>query len=247
LLIAEDPEMNLPYSLTRPRQTWQRLRNYIRLGRQQSRLQEADFRSGLGDSAWLLYSLAKSLKPEVCVEIGSARGKSACYVGLALAENGKGKIYAIDPHSKTDWNDDDSVDTIDLFRQNIALLGLEDRVEIVRKTSDDAARGWDRKVDLIFIDGDHTYEGVRRDWELFSPHLSEFGVAVFHDTAWDIDPVSWSQYNREDMGVPRFVEELRRAGYPVMTFPKDCGVSIVQPRVGGIPLQREAATAASAT
>ena len=66
-------------------------------------------------------------------------------------------------------------------------------------------------------------------------------------TAWDIDPVSWSQYNRDDMGVPRFVEELRRAGYPVMTFPKDCGVSIVQPRIGGIPLQSEPAAVVSAT
>jgi predicted O-methyltransferase YrrM len=239
--------MTLLSKLTRPRSTWHRLRNYIRLGRKQARLQEADFRSGLGDSAWVLYSLAKSLKPEVCVEIGSARGKSACFVGLALAENTKGKIYAIDPHTKTTWNDDDSVDTIDIIRRNIALLDLEDRVEIVRKTSEDAAQDWNRKIDLLFIDGDHSYDGVRRDWELFSPHLSEFGVAVFHDTAWDIDPISWSQYNREDMGVPRFVEELRRTGYPVMTFPKDCGVSLVQPRIGGIPLQREAATAASAT
>jgi predicted O-methyltransferase YrrM len=247
LHIAEDPEMNLFSSLTHPLETWRRFRRYLHLGRGQFRLEVADFRSGLGDSAWILYSLARSLKPEVCVEIGSARGKSACYVGLALAENGKGKIYAIDPHMKTAWNDDDSVDTIDIFRRNIASLGLEDRVEIVRKPSDEAARGWSRKIDLIFIDGDHSYEGVRRDWELFSPHLSEFGVAVFHDTAWDIDPVSWSQYNREDMGIPRFVEELRRAGYPVMTFPNDCGVSLVQPRIGGIPLQREASTVATAT
>jgi predicted O-methyltransferase YrrM len=239
--------MTLLAKLMQPGTTLKRLQNYFSAGRYQANFRMLDLHSGLGDSAWLLYSLAKSLKPEVCVEIGSARGKSACYVGRALAENGKGKLYAIDPHVKTEWNDDNSVDSIDEFRRNIAAFGLEDRVEIIRKFSGDAAQGWTRKIDLIFIDGDHSYDGVRRDWELFSPHLSEFGVAVFHDTAWEIDRVSWSQYNRDDMGVPRFVEELRRAGYPVMTFPNDCGVSLVQARIGGIPLQREDATAAAAS
>ncbi len=51
-----------------------------------------DFQSGLGDSGWLLYGLARSMKPQVCVEIGSARGKSACAVGLALLRNGGGKL-----------------------------------------------------------------------------------------------------------------------------------------------------------
>ena len=46
-------------------------------------------------------------------------------------------------------------------------------------------------IDLIFIDGDHNYEGVKRDWELFDTRTWQpFGVVVFHDTAWEIDPVS---------------------------------------------------------
>ena len=53
------------------------------------------------DSSWLLYALTRSLKPRICVEIGSARGKSACAVGLALQRNGGGKLFAIDPHSAT--------------------------------------------------------------------------------------------------------------------------------------------------
>src|SRR4051812_47088043 len=67
-----------------------------------------DFYSGLGDSAWLLYGIARSLKPTIAVEIGSARGKSACFIGMALKENGSGRLYAIDPHSRTEWNDSDS-------------------------------------------------------------------------------------------------------------------------------------------
>ena len=198
-------------------------------------LGEIDFHSGLGDSAWLLYGLARALKPKVAVEIGSARGKSACYVGQALKENGSGKLFAIDPHTRTDWNDEDSVDTLDEMRRNIRSLKLEKRVEIIRETSERAAARWMLPIDMLFIDGDHSYEGVKRDWELFSPHVSAFGVVIFHDTIWDLRPDA--RYSREDMGVPAFVEELRRAGYPVTTLDRDFGVSIVQPTLNGVPLR----------
>jgi predicted O-methyltransferase YrrM len=38
-----------------------------------------------------------------------------------------------------------------------------------------------RTVDLLFIDGDHTYEGVKRDFELYSPLVGEGGLIAFHD------------------------------------------------------------------
>jgi len=195
-----------------------------------------DFCSGLGDSAWLLYGLARSLKPKVCVEIGSARGKSACYIGMALRENGLGKLYAIDPHIKTNWNDSNSVDTFDHITDNLRSLELRDYVEIVRDNSIEAAQRWHLPIDLLFIDGDHSYEGVRRDWDAFSKFLTEFGVTIFHDTLWDIAPDP--KYSRLDMGVPRFVDELRKEGYPVISINRDFGVSLVQGVKSGVPLTK---------
>lgn len=194
-----------------------------------------DFQSGLGDSAWLLYGLARSIKPEVCVEIGSARGKSACAVGLALRRNGRGKLYAIDPHQPTNWNDTNSTDSLAILTGHLLKAGVSEYVEIVRQTSTAAAVGWQRKIDLIFIDGDHSYEGVKADWDLFVPHVSEFGVVVFHDTIWDLRPDP--KLSRSDMGVPRFVDELRAKGYPVITIDQNFGVSLVQPRIGGVKLR----------
>jgi predicted O-methyltransferase YrrM len=198
-------------------------------------LSEIDFHSGLGDSAFLLYGLARSLKPAVAVEIGSARGKSACYVGRALKENGFGKLFAIDPHTHTDWNDENSVDTLGEMRRNIRALRLERQVEVIRDMSSNAAARWMLPIDMLFIDGDHSYEGVKKDWELFMPFVTQFGVVVFHDTMWDLKPDS--PYSRADMGVPAFVEELRAQGYPVTTLDKDFGVSLVQPTVNGVPLR----------
>lgn len=175
------------------------------------------------------------MKPQLCVEIGSARGKSASFIGLALKQNGSGKLMAIDPHARTDWNDSDSVDTFEVITHNLNVLKLTAQVEIVRQSSDVAAKNWNRQIDMIFIDGDHSYEGVKRDWELFVPHVREFGVVIFHDTLWDIRPDP--RWQRNDMGVPKFMEELRQEGYPLITIDRDFGVSMVQPRKGGIPLQ----------
>jgi predicted O-methyltransferase YrrM len=58
-----------------------------------------------------------------------------------------------------------------------------------------------RPIDVLFIDGDHTYQGVRRDVELYGPLLAEDGLVAFHD----IVPGSHSLVG----GVPALWAELR--------------------------------------
>ena len=67
------------------------------------------------------------------------------------------------------------------------------------------------QIDLLFIDGDHTYEGVKKDWEMYSPLVRSGGLVVFHDVAgnygetevkafWDTIKTSYS--HREYMAHP---------------------------------------------
>jgi predicted O-methyltransferase YrrM len=43
------------------------------------------------------------------------------------------------------------------------------------------AEHWSHPIDLVFIDGDHSAEGCRADWELWHPLVSERGIVAFHD------------------------------------------------------------------
>lgn len=66
----------------------------------------------------------------------------------------------------------------------------EDTVELVREAIDG------RAIDFLFIDGDHSYEGVKRDFELYRPLVADGGLIALHDT-------------RDDQtGVPSFWGEL---------------------------------------
>ena len=59
-------------------------------------------------------------------------------------------------------------------------------VRWLRTTGEDAARVYRQNgeppVDLIFIDGDHTYEGLERDWRAWSPLVARGGVVCLHDS-----------------------------------------------------------------
>jgi predicted O-methyltransferase YrrM len=193
------------------------------------------FDSGLGDSAWLLYGLTRSIKPKIVVEIGAAKGKSTCIFGLALKHNNNGQLISIDPHTSTKWNDHDSVNTYDILIGNLKKFDIEKQVTVKKGLSNDIIKGWVYgKIDLILIDGDHSYKGVENDFLEFSKFFHEETIIIFHDTGWVYNKKS--KWYREDMGVPVFVEELRKQGLPIITIFKNYGVSIVQYKLNGIPL-----------
>jgi predicted O-methyltransferase YrrM len=57
-------------------------------------------------------------------------------------------------------------------------------------------------LDYLFLDGDHTYEGVRRDFEMYGPLVRKGGMIALHDIA--------AHDGRADCRVDKFWEEIRR-------------------------------------
>ena len=81
------------------------------------------------------------------------------------------------------------------------ILGDSNKVETVMTLG---TRLKNRKIDLLFIDGNHTYEAVKRDWDLYSPLVSS--IIAIHDILW------------EQFGVKKFWEELCKKKYQVIEF-----------------------------
>jgi len=114
------------------------------------------------------------------VEIGSWKGRSTTWLasGARLAGH---RVYAIDPHRRSREYPD--AETEEEFRANLARNGLTAVVEPLIMTSEEAMARVAGPVELLFIDGDHSYEAVRRDAELWLPRLIEGATVMFHDVA----------------------------------------------------------------
>ena len=137
-----------------------------------------------------LYSLAcRGPGQGALVEIGSWKGKSTIILASGSRAVGREKVYAID-HHKGGLDQDqlgyEGVNTEAEFRQNIKAAGIEDHVIPMVMKSEEAIRGWEKPIRLLWIDGDHHYETVKNDFLLWEPYVITGGVIAFHDTyAWE--------------------------------------------------------------
>ena len=130
----------------------------------------------------VLYKL--SFESTTIAEIGSYIGASACCFGASVKARGTGQIICVDT-----WNNDAMTegnrDTWKEFEYNtreykrfvVPIRGLSvDVIQSVRDVTPD--------LDLLFIDGDHSYEGVKADWEAYKKFLKKGSVVIFHDYGW---------------------------------------------------------------
>jgi MMP 1-O-methyltransferase len=128
----------------------------------------------------LFEAAAASTGRGAIVEIGSWKGRSTTWLASGARLAGR-RVYAIDPHRLS--REDPGAATLDEFLGNLARTGLADVVEPLIMTSEEAAARIAGPIELLFIDGDHSYEAVRRDAELWLPRLMDGGTVMFHDVA----------------------------------------------------------------
>jgi predicted O-methyltransferase YrrM len=130
----------------------------------------------------LLYRLAAAADPAgMIVEIGSWQGRSTIWLAAGARSGLGARIAAIDPHEGTSLRNPGET-TEPALRANLARAGVADQVEVVVGTSADVAARWREPVSLLWIDGDHSYEAARKDFELWEPFLLPDASVAFHDT-----------------------------------------------------------------
>jgi predicted O-methyltransferase YrrM len=120
------------------------------------------------------------------VEIGSYLGASAAAFGIGLTRAGnlEARVYCVDT-----WNNDAMTegqrDTMGEFTRNTAAYGP--LILPVRGWSTEVAaqiREHAQSIQLLFIDGDHSYEGCLGDWTAYRELLSSGAIVAFHDIGW---------------------------------------------------------------
>ena len=113
--------------------------------------------------------------------IGSYRGFVPLVIAKAMADNAEGgELLFIDPSFVDDfWKDPTSV------ARHFASFGVDNIRHFLMTTQDFVGTDTYRKlgeVGVVFIDGHHSVEQARFDFEAFEPRLAADGVALFHDT-----------------------------------------------------------------
>jgi len=131
----------------------------------------------------MLYEIIYESKFDNVLEIGVRQGQSSRTILSALFENQCGLLTSVDLGDRTE-------------RIYPHLLPFWENIvgDSHKQNTLDAVK--DKEYDLLLIDGDHTYEGVKLDYKMYSPLVKEGGYIFFHDVI------------NKDCGVPKFWEEL---------------------------------------
>lgn len=173
-----------------------------------------------------LWTLADSLQPgSLIVEIGAWCGRTS--VVLALSGH---DLISIDPFDCS-GDDPEYVRDHDFkplleWKKNIKALNLaNDSAMSVAQTSQDAFKWWTRKIDMLVIDGDHSYEAVSRDLRSWANcFLKQGGILVLDDVHPEGQGDRWE-------GVGRAAREYLAVWERLYTTPLSLGKLLITRKV----------------
>jgi predicted O-methyltransferase YrrM len=204
-----------------------------------------DLNLGFG---FLFYGFARLLRAERVLVIGSKAGFSVLLFALGLKDNSgtaiknvlcydtelqhmgrPGRVFFVDPSFSADrsdsghwygigfWDDEDRV------RKHWEAFGVSDFVTHYKMTSAAFLTHPDcRDFDLVYIDGDHSREGVLHDFIQYHPKLCENAIVLAHD----VDP-RLKEMDQETGGY-QALSELDRTKYEVCRLAVFPGLAIAR-------------------
>lgn len=151
----------------------------------------------------------KAHNPEVVVEIGTRKGGTlftwarATKANLIVSIDLEGGIHGggYPPQKKKFYkqfvNDNSS--------RHIELIQGDSHSDETKAQLLKILKG--RSIDFLFIDGDHTYKGIKQDFEMYSPLVRKGGIIGFHD----IVPNLTNHEDSATIEVPKFWEEVKKS------------------------------------
>lgn len=177
-----------------------------------------DFGCSWAGHKYFGYDLVRNVMPKIIVELGTYKGTSFFSFCQAVKDAYyDARLYAVDT-----WRGDEHAGFYDdsIFQEISEIAkkyysGL--KFNLLRKNFDDAADEFENStIDLLHIDGLHTYAAVKHDFETWLPKVNKEGIILLHDIFID----------RDDFGVYKFWDELK-ADYRTIEFHHSYGLGVL--------------------
>ncbi|HEV7396247.1 MAG TPA: class I SAM-dependent methyltransferase [Pyrinomonadaceae bacterium] len=150
-----------------------------------------------------LLEIVSSINAHTICEIGSAGGGTTFLLTQAAAQDAV--IVTIDLEFSRPRQE-----AIIRFASNtqrvFCLEGNSHHPQMVREVRNCLDQ---QTLDVLYLDGDHSYEGIKTDFELYSPLVRPGGIIVFHDIVPDFKTRYGIETTSYVGGVPQFWNELK--------------------------------------
>lgn len=174
---------------------------------------------GRGELGYALfhYAMISNLRPKRVLCVGSGKGFIPAICALACKDNNQGHVDFVDAGydetNPNNWGGTGFWKSVDP-KKHFSYLGLSEWITTHVTTSENFAKGSHHRWQYIYIDADHSYEGVKKDYQLFWPRFEKGGFMTFHDVLLrhHTDPKS------NHFGVWRFWKELAYRGKITLPF-----------------------------
>ena len=196
------------------------------------------FETIIADAQWpwaghkrFAYDLVRSFKPYRIVELGTYYGTSFFSFGQAVSDIRNGELpsgnmqkaaYSPELHAIDIWEGDEhsgfySSKVYHTVQKIRSFCYPELSITLHKKTFDEAVSTFsDNSIDLLHIDGLHTYEAVKHDFETWLPKTTESAIILFHDIA----------VEKDDFGVYKLWKELQQQ-YKTYSFLHSNGLGVL--------------------
>lgn len=136
------------------------------------------------DEAVCLHELASKVKEGCIVEVGSYRGKSTVALATGSQQGHNVPVFAIDPHESFVGPVGGVFGPQDrsAFFSNMLRTGCTESVRLINLPSQSVVETWSHSIGLLWLDGDHNYDAVARDFFGFAPFVLPGGHIALHDS-----------------------------------------------------------------
>lgn len=138
----------------------------------------------------LMYHYGRTLGPGNYADVGVYRGASTAAIAHGIKDSGyPSVVYAVDLFAgvSDSANDCPNQDTPEILRDYFTSKLLDVGLILCKGDSVEWGTHMTQPFRFVFIDADHSYEGCKADYEVWSRWVQPGGVLAFHDT--DLDTV----------------------------------------------------------